>query len=188
MITPEQNAVAATARAAAGRGGRPSMAQICAALAGVPDPEIPVVNVVELGIVRDVRWEAEALVVDVTPTYSGCPATRLIAEGIADALHALGVEDVRVGSRLSPPWTTDWIAPEARQRLREFGIAPPGPVESRTIDIRGLGARRREAPVVACPRCGATTTTMLAQFGSTACKALYRCDACREPFDHFKPF
>ncbi len=191
MTTAEQEAIAATAtaasREAAGLGERPSMARIFDALATVPDPEIPVVSVVELGIVRDVRWEDDALVVAVTPTYSGGPATELIAAAIRDAVLAQGIEGVRVETRLSPAWTTDWIAPEAKERLRAFGIVPPGPAAAGRIDVSGISPLRRAKPVVACPRCGATTTTLLAQFGSTACKALYRCDACREPFDYFKP-
>jgi ring-1,2-phenylacetyl-CoA epoxidase subunit PaaD len=192
MTTAEQNAIAATAdaaaRAAAELGVRPPMNALWSALAGVPDPEIPVVSIVELGIVRDLAWDGEVLVVAVTPTYSGCPATDLIMAGIREALESRGVQALRIETRLSPPWSTDWIAPEAKVRLREFGIAPPGAVTPQPVDVRGLSPRRRKEAVVPCPRCGATQTTLLAQFGSTACKALYRCEACREPFDYFKPF
>ena len=190
MTTPEQNAVAAItieADRAAERGGtRVSLDAIWDALSRVPDPEIPVVSVVELGIVRAVEWTATGLEVRVTPTYSGCPATELIMEGIREALAEAGIVDARVTTVLSPAWTTDWIAPEARPKLAAFGIAPPGPA-ALPVDVTGISPLRRARDPVACPRCGSTETALLAQFGSTACKALYRCEACREPFDYFKP-
>ena len=190
MTTPEQDAVAAItveADRAAERGGtRVALDAIWNALATVPDPEIPVVSVVELGIVRAVEWTATGLEVRVTPTYSGCPATELIMDGIREALAEAGIVDARVTTVLSPAWTTDWIAPEARAKLAAFGIAPPGRAAAR-IDVAGISPLRRVPDEVACPRCGSTRTALLAQFGSTACKALYRCDACREPFDYFKP-
>ena len=156
------------------------------ALACVPDPELPVVSVVELGIVREVYCDGDTLVVRVTPTYSGCPATELIHGGIRSALHAIGVDKVRIDVALAPAWSTDWIAPEAKAKLRTFGIAPPGAPAPR-IDVSGISPLRRRI-AVPCPRCESTSTTLVAQFGSTACKALYRCDTCREPFDYFKPF
>jgi ring-1,2-phenylacetyl-CoA epoxidase subunit PaaD len=170
----------------------PTLDALWHALASVPDPEIPVVSVVELGIVRSVEWdEADpaTLVVRVTPTYSGCPATELIAAGIARALMAAGVARIRMETQLSPAWSTDWIAPEARAKLREYGIAPPaaGGLHSARIDVSGLRSPRRARAVVACPRCGSERTRVLSQFGSTACKAQYRCDTCLEPFDYFKP-
>ena len=190
MTTPEQNAVAAItieADRAAERGGtRVSLDAIWDALSRVPDPEIPVVSVVELGIVRAVEWTATGLQVRVTPTYSGCPATELIMEGIREALAEAGIVDATVTTVLSPAWTTDWIAPEARPKLGAFGIAPPGPA-ALPIDVTGISPLRRARDPVACPRCGSSDTALLAQFGSTACKALYRCEACREPFDYFKP-
>ena len=158
------------------------------ALAAIPDPEIPVVSVVELGIVRGVEWRGEELVVTVTPTYSGCPATEVIAADIDRALSASGVGRYRVETRLAPAWTTDWIAPAAREKLARFGIAPPGAAAtnaSHPIDVSAL--RRREATPVACPRCGSANTRELSRFGSTPCKAQYRCEACLEPFDYFKP-
>lgn len=189
MTTAEQKAVAAAAEAgdlAALRGGVHATPEaIWQALARVPDPEIPVVSIVELGIVRDVRWEGERLRVVVTPTYSGCPATDLIMDGIREALRGAGVPSFDVEVALAPAWTTDWIAPEARGRLRAFGIAPPG--AAARVDVAGISPLRRAREAVPCPRCGATNTTLVAQFGSTACKALYRCEACREPFDYFKP-
>jgi len=190
MTTPEQNAVAATTvradRVAEQGGMRPTQDAIWDALAKVPDPEIPVVSVVELGIVRAVEWTGGGLEVRVTPTYSGCPATDLIVDGIREALADAGVVDAKVTTVLAPAWTTDWVAPEARPKLAAFGIAPPGPAASR-VDVAGISPLRRAKEPVACPRCGSTHTALLAQFGSTACKALYRCEACREPFDYFKP-
>jgi len=190
MTTPEQDAVAAItveADRAAERGGtRVSLDAIWDALATVPDPEIPVVSVVELGIVRAAEWTATGLEVRVTPTYSGCPATDLILDGIREALAEAGIVDARVTTVLAPAWTTDWIAPEARPKLAAFGIAPPGQAASR-VDVTGISPLRRARDPVSCPRCGSTQTALLAQFGSTACKALYRCEACREPFDYFKP-
>jgi ring-1,2-phenylacetyl-CoA epoxidase subunit PaaD len=196
MVTPEQTAImAAAAEAAAARAvPRPSLEAIWRALSAVVDPEIPVVSIVELGIVRDVQWDQvnpAALVVRVTPTYSGCPATELINEGIRGAMSALGVAEVRVETRLAPAWTTDWIVPEAKRKLREYGIAPPHAADAATaavpVDVSGLRPLRRKAPVVPCPRCGSEHTELVAQFGSTACKAQYRCTDCREPFDYFKP-
>ena len=156
------------------------------ALRQVPDPEIPVVSIVELGIVRGIDWDGGTLRVRVTPTYSGCPATDVIREDIRAALLELGLHDFAIDIALAPPWTTDWIAPEAKAKLREFGIAPPGAARSR-VNVTGISPLRKKADV-RCPRCGSMATSLLAQFGSTACKALYRCEACREPFDYFKPF
>ncbi len=152
----------------------------------VPDPEIPVISVTELGIVRDVQvTDAAGVDVVVTPTYSGCPATEAIERSIREALSAAGAAQVRVTTRLSPAWTTDWITPAARNRLREYGIAPPGPV---TAPAAGQPLRFMARPAQAdCPRCGSADTERLSAFGATACKALYRCRACREPFEHFKP-
>jgi ring-1,2-phenylacetyl-CoA epoxidase subunit PaaD len=159
---------------------------VWAALAGVPDPEIPVISIVELGIVRGVAWDGPRLVVKVTPTYSGCPATEMINTLIREALAAIGIADVAVVNQLSPAWSTDWIAPEARTRLKGYGIAPPHLLAGR-IDVAGISPLRRAEVVVPCPRCASTNTQLLSQFGSTACKAQYRCVDCREPFDYFKP-
>lgn len=163
------------------------LAAIWRALATVPDPEIPVVSIVELGIVRDVGFEADTVVVTVTPTYSGCPATELILQSISEALSALDCASVRIDRRIAPPWTTDWIAPEAKAKLKEFGIAPPAEAAQR-VNVAGISPLRRAQVAVPCPRCGSKQTTLTAQFGSTACKAQYRCEACLEPFDYFKPF
>jgi ring-1,2-phenylacetyl-CoA epoxidase subunit PaaD len=158
-----------------------SNAQAWDILQRVPDPEIPVISVTELGIVRDVRVDDGTVDVTVTPTYSGCPATEVIAQSIRDALRAAGAADVRVTTQLAPPWTTDWIEPAARERLRDYGIAPPGATAA--AGTRPLTFVTR----VDCPRCGSRDTERLSQFGATACKALYRCRACREPFEYFKP-
>ncbi|MBV9531115.1 MAG: phenylacetate-CoA oxygenase subunit PaaJ [Bradyrhizobium sp.] len=156
-------------------------------LSEVPDPEIPVISVTELGIVRDVAWDHDTLVVTVTPTYSGCPATSQINLDIEHALRARGVEKLRLKRRLSPPWTTAWISAQARDKLRAYGIAPP---MDATADASRLSARigqlRGSARAVACPRCGSDQTEKVSQFGSTPCKASYRCRACLEPFDYFK--
>jgi ring-1,2-phenylacetyl-CoA epoxidase subunit PaaD len=187
MTTPDRDVVLAAEPAASHAELPASTASVWQALSGVPDPEIPVVSIVELGIVRAVeRQGAGKVIVRITPTYSGCPATDVILRGIREALEAAGVDDSRVDVEVSPPWTTDWIAPEAKEKLRTYGIAPPGSGASR-VDVRGISPLRR-ATSVPCPRCGSVVTTLLAQFGSTACKALYRCEDCREPFDYFKPF
>ena len=171
-----------------------SLELACVAVAGVTDPEIPVVSVVELGILRGIRWDAadpSLLVVTVTPTYSGCPATEVIAASIREALGAAGFARVRIETSLVPAWTTDWITPEGRRKLREFGIAPPDGVRASSqpmpIDVAGISPLRRSAVAVVCPRCASKRTELVSQFGSTACKAHYRCLDCLEPFDYFKP-
>lgn len=156
------------------------------ALGRIVDPEIPIVSIVELGIVRGVRLDGAMLVVEITPTYSGCPATEVIVQSIDDALGNCGVVDKRIDVTLAPAWTTDRITPEAQRRLREFGIAPPGRAISK-IDFAAVRPLRR-AITVACPRCESSRTRLVSQFGSTACKAHYRCENCLEPFDYFKSF
>lgn len=173
-------------------------AQIQAWLGEVPDPEIPVISIVDLGIVRDVRVAADgACDVTITPTYSGCPAMQVIADAIREALHARGVREVRLHNQLSPAWTTDWMSEAGKAALKGYGIAPPA---QQVIDISGLRAgadgrnpalaavsrRAVAAPRVACPYCGSQHTEITSQFGSTPCKALYKCLDCREPFDYFK--
>ncbi len=149
-------------------------------LAHVMDPEIPVVSVVDLGIVRDVALRDGHLDVTITPTYSGCPATQMIENEVRVALDEAGYASATITTALSPPWTTDWIGPQAREKLRSYGIAPP---QADTIDKRALFPER--APVV-CPRCASRNTRMVSEFGSTACKAHYKCRDCLEPFDYFK--
>ena len=174
-----------------GGGARPSLGALWQALDAVPDPEIPAVSVVELGILRGVEWDATdplLLVVTVTPTYSGCPATELIMTSICEALAAAGVAKVRIEMRLAPAWTTDWMTTEARRKLCDFGIAPPGAARTPSaVDVAGISPLRRTGATVACPRCGSKQTQLVSQFGSTACKAHFRCLACLEPFDYFKP-
>ena len=151
-------------------------------LRGIPDPEIPVISIVELGIVRGVTVTGTSVEVAITPTYSGCPALHAIEEDIGSRLRASGYSEVRVTQQLSPAWTTDWITGEARERLRDYGIVPPQRVQgtdSHRIHILSRG--------VNCPQCGSENTEQLSAFGSTACKAMYRCIDCREPFDYFKP-
>jgi ring-1,2-phenylacetyl-CoA epoxidase subunit PaaD len=153
-------------------------------LGTVLDPEVPALSVRDLGIVRDVIDHGEELEVVLTPTYSGCPATEAIEQSVLAALAADGLGPARATLRRAPAWTTDWISEEGKRKLAAYGIAPPGPV----LPDGGVPIRivRRE-PAIACPRCGSTHTERLSAFGSTACKALYRCLDCREPFEHFKP-
>lgn len=159
-------------------------------LSEVPDPEIPVITITELGIIRDVDYDGDTLVVTVTPTYSGCPATSLINLQIEEKLREKGVAKIRLKRQLSPAWTTDWIADAAREKLRAYGIAPPidGTAAQGGNDVlKGRIARMTgEALTVPCPRCGSADTTRVSQFGSTPCKAAYQCRDCLEPFDYFK--
>ena len=167
-------------------------AQVWAWLGDVPDPEIPVISVVDLGIVRAVDVvSSEECVVTITPTYSGCPAMQVIADAVTDALRSHGVAKVTLVNQLAPAWTTDWMSEAGKAKLKGYGIAPP---QQQVIDISGLrggtagGVKRQAAPKldVICPNCGSTHTQLTSQFGSTPCKALYKCLACREPFDYFK--
>ena len=161
-------------------------ARAWAVLDTVLDPEVPVVSVRELGILRDVRLNEQGLTVVLTPTYSGCPATELIERSVVEALVASGLGPVQVLMQRAPAWTTDWITPEGRRKLREYGIAPPGPADvSLGVTMRFIP--RIKASALACPRCESLNTERLSAFGSTACKATYRCLACGEPFEHFKP-
>lgn len=166
----------------------PRDAEVWRALARVPDPEIPALSVVDLGIVRRVDWRDGELVVTLTPTYSGCPATEMIVADVGRALSAAGFASHRLEISLSPAWTTDWISTEGRARLAAFGIAPPGPraaAAAQPIDASALRTRRQTE--VRCPRCGSARTRELSRFGSTPCKAQYACRDCLEPFDYFKP-
>ena len=156
-------------------------------LSTVLDPEVPAVSVRDLGIVRDVRLAGEALEVVLTPTYSGCPATEVIERDVLAAIEAAGLGPAHATLQRAPAWTTDWITEQGRARLLAYGIAPPGPLPPGTeLPLRFM-PRATAAPALACPRCGSHETERLSAFGSTACKALYRCLACREPFEHFKP-
>ncbi len=171
-----------------GNAARPESAEIWRWLAEVPDPEIPVISVTDLGIVRDVAWQDDTLVVTVTPTYTGCPATSIINLDIAKALRDHGVERVRIERRLSPPWTSEWLSADARAKLNAYGIAPPIGGTAATGQIANRIARLTGESnfVVRCPRCQSGNTEKISQFGSTPCKASYRCKDCLEPFDYFK--
>ena len=149
---------------------RPEVAKVWEWLEAVPDPEIPVISVVDLGIVRDVAWADDTLEVTVTPTYSGCPATSVIAHDIDAALGAKGVGDVRIKTQIAPAWTTDWLSEKGRTALQDYGIAPP----------QASGGPK------CCPQCRSGDVVRVSQFGSTPCKALWRCNDCLEPFDYFK--
>ncbi|MEN9631054.1 MAG: hypothetical protein RJA10_4282 [Pseudomonadota bacterium] len=163
---------------------RSECARAWAVLQQVPDPEVPAISVCELGIVREVVAQGGGVSVVLTPTYSGCPATEVIEQSVRGALRAAGFEPVTLSTRRAPAWTTDWITDEGRRKLREYGIAPPTGQAAVHDGPRPIRVMARH---VDCPRCGSTQTEKLSAFGSTACKALYRCIACREPFEHFKP-
>ncbi len=176
-----------------------SAAEVWAWLGEVSDPEIPVISIVDLGIVRAVGFDGATCVVTITPTYSGCPAMTVIADAVREALLGHGVADLRLVNQLSPAWTTDWMSEAGRLALKGYGIAPPA---GQVIDVTGLrsglrgglqggghnGVKRVAAPplLIACPLCASTHTQLTSQFGSTPCKALYKCLDCREPFDYFK--
>ncbi|GGX06713.1 1,2-phenylacetyl-CoA epoxidase subunit PaaD [Streptomyces noursei] len=155
-------------------------AELLALAGSVPDPELPVLTLAELGILRDLRHTApDRVEVTLTPTYTGCPAIETMSADVQRVLHDHGIPHVEVRTVLSPPWTTDAITDEGRRKLEAFGIAPPRPT----------GPAHGPIPLdltLRCPHCGSTDTTLLSRFSSTACKALRRCDSCREPFDHFK--
>ena len=159
------------------------------ALESVCDPEIPVVNLREMGILRAVRQGAATLEVVITPTYSGCPAMSQMEDDVVGALAAAGVA-ARVVTQLAPAWSTDWITPEAREKLRAYGIAPPHACAAglTVVQFAPKKGAARAVLTVACPQCGSHNTTETSHFGSTACKALYRCLSCMEPFDYFKPY
>ncbi|SCC30026.1 ring-1,2-phenylacetyl-CoA epoxidase subunit PaaD [Pseudarthrobacter enclensis] len=159
-----------------------NLEDIRTAAASVPDPEIPVLTIEDLGVLRDVAWDdAGGVVVVITPTYSGCPAMAEISNDIKSTLGHIGVHDVRVETVLAPAWSTDWISDEGRTKLSTYGIAPPAPT-------------RRDGPVpltlvsVRCPQCNSSDTKLITAFGSTACKALRKCRSCEEVFDHVKPY
>jgi ring-1,2-phenylacetyl-CoA epoxidase subunit PaaD len=157
---------------------------VFALLDGVKDPEVPVLSVIELGVVRDVEMDdARSITVVVTPTYSGCPAMQAIEEDIVAALRAHGVPDARVRTTYTPPWTTDWMSPAAKAKLEAYGITPPGPVASADADLVPL---RRTAVVVRCPYCRSPHTELRSEFGSTACKSIRYCISCQQPFEQFK--
>ena len=147
-------------------------------LSQVADPEIPVLSITDLGIVRDVTVD-DTVTVSLSPTYSGCPATEVIEKSVVEALRERGIDNVAIKRVLSPPWTTDWISDEGREKLRQYGIAPPEHGATKRALLHGDRS-------IACPRCGATDTEVVSEFGSTACKASYKCRECLEPFEYFK--
>ncbi|NUR41258.1 MAG: phenylacetate-CoA oxygenase subunit PaaJ [Streptomyces sp.] len=166
----------------------PLEAELLEIAGAVPDPELPVLTLQELGVVRAVRAHGtDSVEVELTPTYTGCPAIEAMSLDIERALHAHGIQDVTVRTVLAPAWSTDDITPEGRRKLQEFGIAPPRVQRTPGPVPLSLGTTRTlTAPPVHCPHCGSADTELLSRFSSTACKALRRCLACREPFDHFK--
>ena len=156
----------------------PSRDELFEILETVMDPEVPVLSIVDLGIVRDAEPVDEGAVITITPTYSGCPAMREIEHEIRAALEGRGIADVEIRTTYSPAWTTDWMTDAGKRKLTAYGIAPP--------TGRAAAGHIRLALAVKCPRCGSLDNREVARFGSTACKALYECRACLEPFDHFK--
>ncbi len=158
----------------------PTKEELITLLSEIPDPEIPVINIIDLGILRDVTIADNLCTVTITPTYSGCPAMKVIEDDIKLKLKTVGITNVKVELVYSPAWTTDWISDMAKEKLRTYGIAPP---HHSSIDKRVLTGKSKE---IQCPHCGSKNTEMISQFGSTACKALYRCTDCKEPFDYFK--
>jgi ring-1,2-phenylacetyl-CoA epoxidase subunit PaaD len=162
------------------------MVAVNAALDQLCDPEIPVVSLREMGILRDVHVSDTGVQVVITPTYSGCPAMEQIHDDILQSLQQLGVQG-QVKTQLAPAWTTDWMSDSAKEKLRAYGIAPPNCQSTNTPQTVRF-TRRLHDDVIACPRCGSTNTTITSAFGSTACKALCKCLSCQEPFDYFKPY
>lgn len=163
---------------------RSSKEFILSSLEAVKDPEIPVVSVVDLGIVRDIRWESDRLVVDITPTYSGCPALKVMENDISTHLRSIGFQDVEVRVVHTPAWSTDWISEKGKKAMKEYGIAPPGKV----VDEPLVLLTSKKASPLQCPFCNSLETVLKSEFGSTACKALHFCNSCHQPFEHFKAF
>ena len=159
-----------------------SINEIWKILERIPDPEIPVISVVELGIIRALRYEGPKLIITITPTYSGCPAMSAISIDINNHMHENGIEDFQIETVYQPAWTTDWMSKEAKEKLRVYGIAPPNEQIKHKLNVL-TGDHDEE---VNCPHCGSSNTILTSQFGSTACKALYKCKECLEPFDYFK--
>ena len=158
-----------------------SKEHILSLLSEIPDPEIPVITIVELGVIRDIQIVDDTTIeLKITPTYSGCPAMKQIEDDVRKKLTEHGFASITINTVFAPPWTTDWITPEAKEKLRKYGIAPP---ETTTEDKSWLTGKTKS---IACPRCKSTNTKLVSQFGSTACKALYQCNDCLEPFDYFK--
>ena len=155
--------------------------QILSLLEQVPDPEVPVLSVIDLGIVRDVKLQEQEIEVIITPTYSGCPAMDVISMQIKMVLLEHGFKKVKITTVLSPAWTTEWMSEAGKEKLKAYGIAPPNPMQT-VCDVKLFA----EDEAVQCPHCQSYNTSMISRFGSTACKALYKCNHCLEPFDYFK--
>jgi ring-1,2-phenylacetyl-CoA epoxidase subunit PaaD len=166
-----------------GRGGvtppAVSLEQIWSTLAEVPDPEMPFVNLVEMGIVRETEWNDQTLIVTITPTFAACPAYEVMGAEIEKCLHQLGIPDVQVRTRHDPPWTSEWITDTARAKLKAAGLAPPPHHQGNLIRVL--------LDPVPCPHCGSVNTTLRNSFGTTPCRMIYTCNDCKEPFEQFKP-
>jgi ring-1,2-phenylacetyl-CoA epoxidase subunit PaaD len=175
-VAPRRRGSPAEASGGAAREGE-LRARAYAALAGVVDPEIPVLTIEDLGILRELRLDGDAVEAVITPTYSGCPAMNMIAVEADLSLEKAGFSKRKITTVLSPAWTTDWMSDQGREKLKAFGIAPPAASSSRAALF---------GEAISCPRCASQEVERISEFGSTACKALWRCKACREPFDHFK--
>jgi ring-1,2-phenylacetyl-CoA epoxidase subunit PaaD len=154
--------------------------EILSFLSEIPDPEIPVITIVELGVIREIITSGKKIEVKITPTYSGCPAMKQMEDDVRKKLTEKGFEEIKITTVYNPPWSTDWLSEEAKLKLQRYGIAPP---EESTTDKSFLTGKHK---AVTCPRCKSKNTVMISQFGSTACKALYQCKDCLEAFDYFK--
>ena len=157
----------------------PDIDKIWSIISDIPDPEIPVITLTDLGIIKAVSIEDGMVLVTITPTYIGCPAMKVFEDDIVTKLNEHGYEKVKVNTVLSPAWTTDWMTEEGRKKLKDYGISPPVGTSDKT-------ALQREKKAIQCPRCNSMNTEMISQFGSTPCKSLYKCLECKEPFDYFK--
>lgn len=146
----------------------------------IPDPEIPVISIIDLGVIRNVQVDGQSVEVTITPTYSGCPAMKQIEDDVRSTLKNNGFENIKITTSYSPPWTTDWLSAEAKLKLQKYGIAPPEESTSDKSFLMGIPKQ------ITCPRCKSKDTALVSQFGSTACKALYKCNDCLEAFDYFK--
>lgn len=160
---------------------KPTKEEVWEYLSRIPDPEIPVITITELGVVRNVEVSDDNVIVTITPTYSGCPAMKAFEQDIISTLESKGLKNTQIKIVYTPVWTTDWINEEAKRKLKEYGIAPP---EKTTADKRALFSDHLK--VIPCPFCDSKNTELRSQFGSTACKALYFCNACQQPFEYFK--
>ncbi len=169
-------------------GGQFSREQILGILSEVKDPELPFIDIVELGIVRDVVLEGDTVRVDITPTYSGCPAMQVIEREVGEVLARNGFESAEVRTVYSPAWTTDWMSEATKQKFRDYGIAPPTGAADSDGGIAELVTLRRARPAIECPFCRSSNTVLKSEFGSTACKSIHFCNACHQPFDYFKAF